>query len=339
MSLPDPAAFEGPEKKLKVTFAPDAPSLRAQPRAAWDAVLAAAGASIVAASRDEHWDAYVLSESSLFVSDHSATLITCGQTRLVDAVAPLLALAPRAALSQVLYARKSEHFPERQATRFADDARQLTTWLGSTCATGTARLGQGAHFVDLFHAAAPGVSRRPDTTLEVLMHGPDADACAAFAKPHAPAARRTVSTVAPGFALHEHYFAPQGYSVNGLRGGAYLTLHVTPEPEGSYVSFELQGPLGGALPVDAAAAVLRLSAVFAPRSMEVLAYAPLERESAAAPAGTPAPGPLGTGTGPQAGELGLSLPPVPGYRCVAEETHLAAGYHLRFTQLRPSAAP
>jgi S-adenosylmethionine decarboxylase len=329
------ASFEGPEKKLKVTFAPDAPSLRAHPRAAWDAVLAAAGASVVAAARDAHWDAYVLSESSLFVSDHSATLITCGQTRLVDAVGPLLALAPAEALSQVLYARKSEHFPEQQPTRFASDAAALEARLGTRAQTGQARLGHGEHFVDLFHAAVPGVSRRPDMTLEVLMHGPNPAACALFAAHRAPEAQRRVQHVvqglvqdaAPGFDLHEHYFEPHGYSVNGLRAGAYMTLHVTPEPDGSYVSFELQGPLGGTLPVDAAQAVARLAELFAPRSMEVLAYGP------------------GPGVGPGLAEAGAPgapvtwSPDVPGYRVVSREALDAAGYPLLFTQLRPSTAP
>ncbi|MEZ4329058.1 MAG: hypothetical protein R3B40_27780 [Polyangiales bacterium] len=315
------ASFEGPEKKLKVTFAPDAPSLRAHPRAAWDAVLAAAGASVVSSARDAHWDAYVLSESSLFVSDHSATLITCGQTRLVEAVQPLLALAPAGALSQLLYARKSEHYPEQQATRFDEDAARLSALLGGRAREASVRLGHGEHFVDLFHASAPGASRRPDMTLEVLMHAPDPAACAAFAAERAPAAHALVADMVPGFALHEHYFEPQGYSVNGLRDGAYVTLHVTPEPEGSYVSFELQGPLGGSLPVDAARAVATLSAAFAPRSLEVLTYAPGHRS--------------GEG-GAQADEWAVD---VPGYAVVTREHHLAADYVLVFTQLRPSAAP
>lgn len=334
MASTNAAPFEGPEKKLKVTFAADAPSLRTLPRAAWDAVLGAAGASIVSAAGDARWDAYVLSESSLFVSDHSATLITCGQTRLVEAVQPLLALCPEAALSQLLYARKSEHFPAHQATRFDDDAALLERALGARVQAGRLRLGQGAHFVDLFHAAAPGVGRRPDMTLEVLMHGPDPVACAAFAREQAPAAHAHVSAVGPGFALHEHYFAPQGYSVNGLRDGAYLTLHVTPEPEGSYVSFELQGPLGGTLPVDAARAVAQLAALFTPRSMEVLVYQPLQPETWAPPAASVARAGTPRAAAPQ--ELGAD---VPGYAVVARETHVAADYRLVFTQLRPSTAP
>ena len=316
MSIVETAHFEGPEKKLKVTFAKDAPGLRSLPRAVWDEVLGAAGAAIVSAAQDGCWDAYVLSESSLFVSDHSLTLITCGQTRLVDAVAPLLAYAPRAALSQLLYARKSEHFPQHQASTFHADAGRLRALLGRGGPCAQRRLGEGEHFVDLFDYAASGHTRRPDVTLEVLMHGPSAAACARFERSQAPAARALVASLAPGFALHEHYFDPQGYSVNGLGDGAYVTLHVTPEPVGSYVSFELQGPLERVSAGDAQRCVAALAAAFAPRSIEVLAYHPSEPWLTAA-------------------DLRAA---VRGYVVAAGEPLRAADYHLAFTQLRPSTA-
>lgn len=317
MTNPDGAPFEGPEKKLKVTFAKDAPGLRSLPRAVWDQVLGAAGAAIVSAAHDGCWDAYVLSESSLFVSDHSLTLITCGQTRLVDAVAPLLTHAPRGALSQLLYARKSEHFPQHQASTFDADATRLRTLLEPDGACAQRRLGEGEHFVDLFDHAAHGQSRRPDVTLEVLMHGPSAAACARFDRAEAPAARAVVTSLAPGFVLHEHYFEPQGYSVNGLCDGAYVTLHVTPEPVGSYVSFELQGPLERVSAGDALRCVANLAAAFAPRSIEVLAYHPSEPWLTAA-------------------HLRAA---VPGYAVATSQPLRAADYHLAFTQLRPSTAP
>jgi len=35
-----------------------------------------------------------------------------------------------------------------------------------------------------------------------------------------------------------HCFDPCGYSLNGIFGGKYWSIHITPEPEGSFVSFE-----------------------------------------------------------------------------------------------------
>jgi S-adenosylmethionine decarboxylase len=306
------AQFEGPEKKLKVTFDRDTVRLRGLPRAVWDAVLGAAGGTIVSSARDACWDAYVLSESSLFVSDHALTLITCGQTRLVDAVEPLLAHVPRSTLSQLLYARKSEHFPQAQASTFEADQNRLRALLGPNGVSAHRRLGEGAHFVDLFDHAQHARLRRSDLTLEVLMHGPSPEACARFDRARAPLARELVASLAPGFELHEHYFEPQGYSVNGLLDGAYMTLHVTPEPAGSYVSAELQFPEDGLSTRAASRYVTELAAAFAPRSLEVLAYHP---------------------SGPWL--TGADLLAVPGYAVTRSDSLRAAEYHLGFTQLRP----
>eukprot|EP01108_Squamamoeba_japonica_P005458 TRINITY_DN430_c0_g1_i1.p3 TRINITY_DN430_c0_g1~~TRINITY_DN430_c0_g1_i1.p3 ORF type:complete len:214 (-),score=147.83 TRINITY_DN430_c0_g1_i1:93-734(-) len=46
----------------------------------------------------------------------------------------------------------------------------------------------------------------------------------------------------PGIVLDDHVFEPCGYSVNGLLGAMYLTIHVTPEPAHSFISFEINCP-------------------------------------------------------------------------------------------------
>ena len=39
--------------------------------------------------------------------------------------------------------------------------------------------------------------------------------------------------------IDDYLFDPCGYSMNGvLKGGEYMTIHITPEAEFSYVSFE-----------------------------------------------------------------------------------------------------
>ena len=71
---------------------------------------------IVSRTSNAHFDAYVLSESSLFVYADRLVLKTCGTTRLLDAVPALLGLAAGLALEarRCKYSRASFLFPEHQ---------------------------------------------------------------------------------------------------------------------------------------------------------------------------------------------------------------------------------
>jgi len=52
-----------------------------------------------------------------------------------------------------------------------------------------------------------------------------------------------IASILPGFDIDEHLFNPCGYSCNGLKDEFYYTIHVTPEPHCSFVSFETNVPL------------------------------------------------------------------------------------------------
>ena len=69
---------------------------------------------------NEYFDAYVLSESSLFVYPHRLILKTCGNTHLLNAVPYLLKLAADLELrpQRCKYSRASYLFPELQVSRF-----------------------------------------------------------------------------------------------------------------------------------------------------------------------------------------------------------------------------
>jgi S-adenosylmethionine decarboxylase len=70
----------------------------------------------VSRTSSAHVDAYVLSESSLFVYADRLVLKTCGTTRLLEAVPELLALAAGLGLAarRCKYSRASFLFPEHQ---------------------------------------------------------------------------------------------------------------------------------------------------------------------------------------------------------------------------------
>ena len=61
--------FEGPEKKVELALVPGKPSLRSRGHEYWKGIVAKANAQILSTISNEQMDAYLLSESSLFVTD------------------------------------------------------------------------------------------------------------------------------------------------------------------------------------------------------------------------------------------------------------------------------
>ncbi|TCD62602.1 spermidine resistance protein [Steccherinum ochraceum] len=133
--LPDtdtPAGpFEGPEKLLEIWFAPspanlpDASSavdgkigLRKVPRQVWEEMLDIVQCKVLSVVQGTEMDAYLLSESSLFVSPHRLILKTCGTTLNLLGLPRILDIAKEhASLGSVyrcFYSRKAFMFPEKQ---------------------------------------------------------------------------------------------------------------------------------------------------------------------------------------------------------------------------------
>ncbi|KAI1075908.1 S-adenosylmethionine decarboxylase [Whalleya microplaca] len=134
-------AFEGPEKLLEVWFAPGPKSLpsgvkqnglKSVPSEAWVGMLDMVNCKILSVLEAEHMDAYLLSESSMFVFPHKLILKTCGTTTLLLGLHRLLRIAAEeagfpfhnakslddihaaATPYRVFYSRKNFLFPHKQ---------------------------------------------------------------------------------------------------------------------------------------------------------------------------------------------------------------------------------
>jgi len=271
-SMTTPSFFEGPEKKLEAVVTPGFPPLRSLGDDAWHGIVESARAKVLSVLRTEHCDAYLLSESSLFVFDDWFVLITCGQTTLVDAVPQILRLIPKESIAFLVYERKNEHFPEHQSTTFSEDARRLQTMLpGRALCFGD----EHGRNVQMFHTTRPYTPETNDPTLEVLMHVIDEDVTQRFTSSCVPsgasaAVSSGIDSILPGFTISEHVFNPAGYSLNAVKGEEYYAFHVTPEATGSYVSFEtnydFRGHLGGL--------VGSIVEFFRPRAFDVVTFVP-----------------------------------------------------------------
>lgn len=265
-----PSFFEGTEKKLELSIDRSQPSLRDRGDEYWFRIVRSTGAEVISTIANHRCWAFLLSESSLFVFDHKIVMITCGKTRLPVAVTEVLKDVPADKVEFLVYERKNEVYPHGQPTSFFDDVRALNRRLpGKAFQFGD----EDEHHLYLFHLLRPYVGTVPDVTLEILMYGINRAILELFDQaPGSSTAvlreRTGIDRILPGFELDDHLFEPRGYSLNAIRDDQYWTVHVTPDPFRSYVSFETnqrssEGQAG---------LVERVLDVFKPRSFDVVMF-------------------------------------------------------------------
>lgn len=128
--------FEGPEKSLRIHFLPlsNHATLRSLSRSNIDSILTLARCSVLSVVSNAHTDAYLLSESSLFVSDHFLMMKTCGTTALLCALPLILELAAMAdcVVTHVQFSRAAYLFPNKQHfphNSFENEVRHLNNTL------------------------------------------------------------------------------------------------------------------------------------------------------------------------------------------------------------------
>ena len=228
--------FEGTEKKLELVVSKEVGSLRKLDSSWWNHIVTKARAKILSSVHNEQCSAYLLSESSLFVYDDFMTMITCGDTSLVDATLEILKSIPEKHIPLFFYERKNPIFP--QSTSFYDDLKRLQNHFDGTAY----RFGDlTTHHICLFHKNHKSILDPQDMTLEILMHEIDSHVQRLFSRENDISHIRSLgmhSLFSFDFQWDEHFFTPSGYSLNGIRGHEYYTFHVTPSDLGSYVSFE-----------------------------------------------------------------------------------------------------
>lgn len=260
--------FEGTEKKVELVVHAGQPSLRALGDGFWDRVARRAGARVLSRLANEHCDAYLLSESSLFVYPHKIVMITCGQTRLPEAVREVLAIVPPEQVRFFVYERKNEVFPHFQPTSFFDDIRDLNGLLpGRAFQFGS----EDEHHLYLYHLDRPFSGDPRDMTVEILMYGLDEQVRRVFRPVKGGRTVREQTGMAgliPGFEIDDHLFEPSGYSLNAIRDSQYWTVHVTPERINSYASFETNYRFQG----DLDAVARRVLDLFNPRSFDIVLF-------------------------------------------------------------------
>uniref|UniRef100_A0A7S0RQX6 adenosylmethionine decarboxylase n=1 Tax=Pyramimonas obovata TaxID=1411642 RepID=A0A7S0RQX6_9CHLO len=261
----DLPGFEGSEKRVELDFYPSrcatyTRGLRHFTREQLDELMTLAQCEIVSHTPGQTFDAYVLSESSLFVYAHTLVIKTCGTTKLLGCVERLLefANALQMSLRRVKYTRASYKYPEvqpfphqsfEQEIQYLDE--HFSTVLrskGSAYVLGNSQDGLQWH-VYVADAEKEGSTdaNNARVTVEICMTGLSQVSVEPFWHKN-NGGNAVWATKASGIRdllakskIDDFAFEPCGYSMNGLEGDAFNTIHITPEDGFSYASLELCG--------------------------------------------------------------------------------------------------
>ncbi|KAM7462995.1 hypothetical protein LguiA_031116 [Lonicera macranthoides] len=286
------SGFEGFEKRLELHFSGDDPvaglGLRQLDFDSLELVLHEVQCTVVSAVGNHYFDSYVLSESSLFVYPTKIIIKTCGTTKLLKSIRPLLHHANQMGLTlmRCMYTRGSFIFPKSQPyphNSFKDEVVYLEETLPSNLCDRKASVLPSKFLAHKWHVfSARDVSYHvPHVlyTLEVCMTELDRVLARKFFR--RPDDGKTGDTagkemteatgingINPNALICDFAFDPCGYSMNGIDGDRYSTIHVTPEDGFSYASFECVGSTYEDLD-DVAKFLRKVVQVFRPGTMSV----------------------------------------------------------------------
>lgn len=254
--------FEGYEKRLEISFFepeiftnPRGQGLQSLSKEQLDQILKPAECTIVSSLANNDVDSYVLSESSLFVYPHKIIIKTCGTTKLLLSIPPILDLADGLDLKvkSVRYTRGSFIFPGAQSfphRNFSEEVAVLDGYFGELGSGSRAYVMGGVDPQQQWHvysaSAESADDEHPIYTLEICMTGLDSKSASVFYKTHSTSAAvmtqaSGIRNILPESEICDFDFDPCGYSMNAIEEAAISTIHVTPEDGFSYASFEAVG--------------------------------------------------------------------------------------------------
>ena len=262
--------FEGSEKKVEVLVHPEKLSLLNDVSDDfWALLVQRCNAQILSSIRNDSCKAFLLSESSLFVWDDRFLILTCGVTDLVNSAEFFIQEIGLDVIKHLTYQRKNEYFAHVQPTCFGDDIKLLSQYLPGKAL----RFGElDSHHTYMFHQTNDFKAEANDVTYELLAYQISENASSELTVPGLNVEDirdfLKLDIILPNFILDDFVFDPYGYSVNAILGNDYLTIHVTPQADSSYVSFESSLDL-----IELAPTILK---VLQPASFDLLTYNELD---------------------------------------------------------------
>lgn len=233
--------FEGSEKKFEIVI-DNRVDLLSYDISFWKNLVAHSRAEIISQIENPKIKAFLLSESSLFVFKDKILMITCGNTILANALDYLIKEIGKDRIRSLIFQRKNEYFSRLQKTSFFDDIKILKDHFGNEHGKAF-RLGlQDTHHNYLYQYQNHFKADPSDKTFEFLMYHISKNASDFLRKQNQTSedVRKflMLDKNFPGFVIDDFVFNPYGYSMNMIKDDRYATIHITPQEDSSYISFE-----------------------------------------------------------------------------------------------------
>ncbi|WP_299495650.1 adenosylmethionine decarboxylase [uncultured Shewanella sp.] len=259
--------FEGTEKKITVRVSDKSPSLRRLDCCFWARLVSFAGANILSQISTTQCDAYLLSESSLFVWDKHFLMLTCGDSTLVDSLKHFITQVDADAVIKVRYFRRNEFMPALQQQHFFEDVKHIEQIMVGQ----SYRIGHLDSHHQYVFSANQALEQRPVMGCELVMYHIQGEFATNLRSGSVTAedirARLGGAQLFIDFEIDDHCFSPSGYSINGVCAAHYFTIHITPQAQSSYVSFETNLD-----DTHYSVMVAHLLSLFSPKKWDVLTY-------------------------------------------------------------------
>lgn len=258
--------FEGAEKKAQIHVDTEKISLLDDiDNQFWQALVHCCNAQILSSINNEYCKAFLLSESSLFVWHDRLLILTCGETQLVNSIEYFIQHLGKDKIKQLTYQRKNEYFAHAQPSCFADDIKKLSKYLKGNIY----RFGElDGHHNYLFTYDHNFIAIAENKSYEYIAYQ-ISNTASKLLTTSGISAREIrqflgLDSLLPGFLIDDYVFSPYGYSLNAIKNATYLTIHVTPQSNSSYISFESNIDLITVAPL--------LNEIIKPLSFDLLSY-------------------------------------------------------------------
>ncbi|KAI2800377.1 AMP deaminase [Blomia tropicalis] len=226
---------------------------------AWETMLDLVNCRVLNVISNENTIAYLLSESSMFIFKNCVMIKTCGSTTLLHCLEKLLELVKMAGFEMIedlFYSHKNLLVPSLQIQphhSFLKESEYLDKLFnGQSHLFG--HVNSDRFYLYTLNNKYRETNGNEHFKFEIIMEELDEKVMSLFVRPQpngimnesitaSDVTRKSgIDKLIPEMVIDDYFFTPCGYSMNGLFGPYYMTIHITPESDFSYVSLEMNVP-------------------------------------------------------------------------------------------------